>query len=122
MPRWLPLAAGIVVAAASVLGVIYWQVASGNVGKTRGLVVTNLRADTVTLTFDDGQSATLGPNGRVATFVVRKERFPQNARVTDVAGRLLFAQMIEYQQLSDAQFRVAIAEDAIATPKLPKPD
>ncbi len=121
MPKWLPLVAGIVLAGVSVLAVIYWQVAAGAVGTSRGLVVTNLRSDTVTLSFDDGTSISVAP-AKSETTVAQKSHFPQNARVTDADGNLIFEEMIDYKLLSDAGYRVAIGTDRIVVPIAPLQD
>jgi len=111
---------GVVLTSGAVLGVIAWQVASGNAAKTRGLVVTNLRPEPVVMTLSDGQSARLLTDS-VATFVIEKSKFPMDARVTDDAGFLLFEQQLDYAALSEANFRVAITDAGIVAPSLPGP-
>lgn len=121
MPRWLPLGGGIVVAAITVLAVIYWQVATGAVGQSRGLVVTNLRSDAVILSFDDGTSVRIEP-AKSETTVVKKSHFPQNAHVTDGGGAPLFEQRVDYKLLSDAGYRIAIGTNALVVPIAPLRD
>ncbi len=103
-----------------VLALILWLIYGGAAGKSRGLVIQNLRSDEVILLLADGQTARFEP-GQSRTVFARKSTFPQTMRLTDTAGNTLFEQNIEYQALVDAEFRVAIGEQAILFPALPKP-
>jgi hypothetical protein len=104
-----------VVVVASILYLVWGGVA----GKQRGLVVTNLRSDAVVLSFDDGHSATFGPNAS-KTMIAVKANFPLTMHVTDANGALLFEQRVEYKSLVDAEFRIAIGDNAILFPQRPK--
>jgi hypothetical protein len=118
LPKWLPLLTGMTLFVVVILASILWLMWSGVAGKQRGLVITNLRSDTVAIVFDDGQNATFQP-GASQTLVAVKERFPQTVRVTDEAGQPLFTQVVQYQALSEAQFRIAIGDDALLFPRPP---
>ncbi len=114
----MPLVGGMVAFVVVTLGLILWLMVGESTGKQRGLVVTNLRETEVVLTFDDGQTRRIKP-GNSETLVATKADFPQKMRVTDTEGRVLFEQSVEYQALSDAEFRIAVGEDRIVFPVKP---
>ena len=119
MRKWLPLTIGMVGFVIVVVASILYLVWGGVAGKQRGLVVTNLRADAVVLSFDDGQSASFEPNAS-QTMIAVKAKFPLTMRVTDAGGATLFEQRVEYRSLADAEFRIAIGDNAIVFPQRPK--
>lgn len=114
----MPLVGGMVAFVLVTLALILWLMFGGSTGKQRGLVVTNLRATEVVVTFDDGQARRIKP-GSSETLIATKADFPQKMRVTDAEGRVVFEQNVEYQALSDAEFRIAIGEDRIVFPVKP---
>ncbi len=119
MPKWMPLVGGMVAFVLVTLGLILWLMFGESTGTQRGLVVTNLRTAEVVVAFDDNQRVKIA-SGESETLFAIKADFPQAMRVTNAEGRLLFEQRVEYQALSEAEFRIAIADDRIVFPvKLP---
>ena len=118
MPKWLPLVIGMSAFVLAVLASLAYLAFSGSAGKARGLVVINLRTEAAVLTLDDGQTATFAP-GEAHTIFARKPNFPQQVRVTDIAGTTLFVEQITYKQISDAEFRIAFDDTRIVYPAAP---
>jgi hypothetical protein len=105
----------------AIVGLLLWLVLGGVAGKQRGLVITNLRTDSIVVTLADGQMASFKP-GESKTLAARKKDFPQAVRVTDPAGSLVYEQTVEYKTLADAEFRIAIGNDSIIVPAKPPSD
>jgi len=114
----MPLLGGMVAFVAVIGVLLLWLIFGGSTGKQRGLVIINLRTTQSVLTLDDGQSARFNPGESQTLFAIKRD-FPQTVRVTDVAGAPVFEQRIEYTQLVDAEFRLAIGEDHIVFPVKP---
>lgn len=103
----VPLIGGIVALTIVILGLLAWAVFSGDTGRQRGLVVRNQISETVTVALDDGQSERLG-TGRQATFVLEREDFPQALTATSENGDVVISQLVTYEELSEAEFRVDV--------------
>jgi hypothetical protein len=106
--RWLPLAAGGIAFALVVLGVVAWALFGGQAGTQRGLVLRSEVGATVTVTFEDGREAELSPGARQRTFVVKREEFPQRLRAVDAAGTVVAEQVLTYDEIAVAEFRISL--------------
>ena len=71
-------------------------------------MIRNTLSEDVTVTFEDGQRATIGPSAREHTFVVRREDFPSAIRVVGTDGTTLLDRAIEYTEFVEAEFRLSI--------------
>jgi len=114
----MPLVGGMAGFVIAIGVLLLWLIFGGSTGKQRGLVIINLRSTQSVLTLDDGQSARFNPGQSQTLFAIKRD-FPQTLRVTDAAGAPLFEQRIDYAQLVDAEFRIAINDDRIVFPAKP---
>ena len=114
----MPLVGGMVGFVLAIVVLLLWLIFGGSTGKQRGLVVINLRSTESVLTLDDGQSAHFKPGESQTLFAIKGD-FPQTLRITDAAGAAVFQERIEYTQLVDAEFRIAIGDDRIVFPVKP---
>jgi hypothetical protein len=117
----MPLLAGMTVFVLAILALILWLIFSGATGKQRGLVIVNLRATPSVLTFDDGQTRSFPPGDSETLFAIKGD-FPQNARITNPDGTLVYAQILDYKTLVDSGFRIGIGDDHIVLAVQPNQD
>ncbi len=102
----------------AIVVLLLWLIFGGSTGKQRGLVVINLRTTDSVLTLDDGQSARFNPGESQTLFAIKGD-FPQTLRVADAEGDVLYQERIEYNQLVDAEFRIAIDDHHVVFPLKP---
>jgi hypothetical protein len=102
----------ILVMIAFIGGVAVWASVGDGAGNQRGLVLRNVTASVVDVTLADGQTARIDPDDE-SIFVVRREDFPSKILVTTVGGATLLDQELEYDFLSDAEFRVSFDENGV---------
>lgn len=100
----------ILVLIAFIGGVALWASVGDGAGTQRGLVLRNVTASVVDVTLADGQTARIDPDDE-SIFVVRREDFPSDVEVVTAGGEPLLDEAIDYEFLSDAEFRVSFDEN-----------
>ncbi len=118
------LLVGLAAFAGVVFAITLWATLSGNAGQQRGLVIHTEIDDDVIVRLADGRTAELGPSGdRERAFVVKRDEYPATIRVETRAGELLFEREFEYQDLSQAEFRLSFdTRGFFATSDLREPE
>jgi hypothetical protein len=111
--KWLPLLTGLTLFVVAVLATIVWVLLTDAAGSERGLVIQNLREEPLMLRVD-GESAQRFEPGEVGTIIVDKDDYPRTFAGRSDSGEILFEQEVEYADLSESDFRVAITEQGIA--------
>ena len=114
----MPLVGGMVGFVLAIVVLLLWLIFGGSTGKQRGLVVINLRTNDSILTLEHGQSAHFKPGESQTLFAIKSD-FPQAMIVTDATGTRVFEERIDYQQLVDAEFRIAIDDHRVVFPLKP---
>ena len=114
----MPLVGGMGAFVLGVLALVLWLIFGGSTGKQRGLVVINLRTTDSVLTLEHGQSAHFKPGESQTLFAIKGD-FPQTMSVTDATGTQVFQERIDYKQLVDAEFRIAIDDHHVVFPLKP---
>lgn len=99
-----PLLVGLFALFCAVCAVGLWAALGGVAGTQRGFVIRNLVSEPVVIAFADGQSNILDSN-RQATFVLKRERFPQTITASNAAGDVIAEKHFEYSEIADAEFR-----------------
>lgn len=108
--RVIIFGAAILLMIAFIGGVAVWASVGDGAGNQRGLVLRNVTASAVDVTLADGQTARIDADDE-SIFVVRREDFPSNIRVVTAGGQPLLDEEIDYDVLSDAEFRVSFDEN-----------
>jgi hypothetical protein len=89
------------------LGVIIGVKEFGGSGKTRGLVVRDESGQAVVVRFERGPELHL-ENRTEQTIGARRQEYPQQLRVSDTSGSLLWEREVSFSDLSANSFRLII--------------
>jgi len=101
---WWRLGIGLAAFTAVILALLLWAVFGGDAGTQRGLVLRNLVDEPVVVSFEDGQRMEI-PSNTAATFVLKRQDFPQTVTVTDADGAVIVEREFEYAELAEHEFR-----------------
>jgi hypothetical protein len=117
LPRRAYALLGALVAFAVVIfGILIWAAASGSAGGQRGLVVRSQIPGETLFQVESSSDATapaetrserLNDGRRQVTIVVKREQFPATFRVRDLNGVTVVEQIVSYDFLADAEFRIS---------------
>lgn len=105
---WLGLGAMFVATVAFIVGVKEF----GGSGKQRGLVVRDEAGQAVVVRFERGPELRL-ENRTEQTIGAKRQDYPQQLRVTDASGALLWERQIAFSDLTDNTFRLVIGPTGI---------
>jgi hypothetical protein len=95
---------GLTLFTAVILSLVVWARFGGDAGTQRGLVLRNQVSETIVVSFEDGQRATIESN-TAGTFVLKREDFPQTVTATTVDGDVIAEREFEYSEFADNEFR-----------------